>query len=60
MEESDLSYLKTRLMEQYRRAYRNVLRVSKRSIDTPTEDLVKEAAELKGFIRGIKRALVYI
>lgn len=60
MDESDLSIVKKDLIEEYCRAQRNALRLSKKILDHPVEALIKEACELQGFMQGIKCALSMI
>lgn len=57
MDKHDLETLSGRLTQNYRVAYRSLLKTEKKNIDTPTPEFTRECDELRGYLRGIKKAI---
>jgi hypothetical protein len=57
MEQVDFDVIRQRIFYVYRRAKGELSRIEKKSIETPSEELKMRAAEARGVLVGIQKAL---
>lgn len=57
MNGKDFEVMKAGLIRLYQIASRAMLKTEKKNLDAPTKDLELECIELRGYMRGIKKAI---